>query len=436
MSQANHSSRGYGPEIFAAHYFGFFNAISYTIILSTPLILYARQIGASSSVLGIIASLMPLLTALQIPAAHFLGRFGYKNFIVYGWTARTFFTFCVAALPLAAFLDNSARLVLLVVFMACFNFIRGIASSAWMPWVSHIVPAGCRGVFFSRDAFAGNLGSLVALLGSALVLSGEARNAEYSLLFFLSAVFGLLCVRYVKKMPEVGASESLRASSHPVPWVAMLRYGPFFQLVVFSCAVMFFLGALGVFSIEYLSAVAGLATDKIILITAPHFVGAILFTPLMGSLADRVGSRPVQFFSLGLFSAVLLTWVALSGGLLQVHWTIVAVLSLATGYAGAAFHVANSRLGSLIMPEMGRNHFFAMFTVITCVCQGVSPVVWGLLLDGIGDWSLPLGAFVWKRHSLFFAGMFVVCIFSLLLLARCKKLSEKCATSETGKKIF
>src|SRR5688572_25206737 len=93
-----------------ANFFSLFNAISWQITLGAPTILYAKRIGASSTVLGIIASLTPLLVILQIPAAHLLPRYGYKKFILAGWSSRTVCIFGLAAVPLLGFLDSLTKL--------------------------------------------------------------------------------------------------------------------------------------------------------------------------------------------------------------------------------------------------------------------------------------------------------------------------------------
>ena len=63
----------------------FLNAVSFQIILGAPIILYAKSIGAGSTVLGVLASFTPLMTVLQWPAAKYLHVFGYKRFVLAGW---------------------------------------------------------------------------------------------------------------------------------------------------------------------------------------------------------------------------------------------------------------------------------------------------------------------------------------------------------------
>src|ERR1043165_7491647 len=84
-----------------------FNALSYQIILSSPMVLYAKSLHASATVLGIIAGMMPLLVIFQIPAANYIPRVGFKRFVYAGWGTRVMFVFVMALVPLTSrFLED------------------------------------------------------------------------------------------------------------------------------------------------------------------------------------------------------------------------------------------------------------------------------------------------------------------------------------------
>jgi hypothetical protein len=70
---------------------------------------------------------------------------------------------------------------------------------------------------------------------------------------------------------------------------------------------------------------------------------------------------------------------------------------------------------------MGRNHFFALFTVITSLGLGAAPVVWGISLDFIGNFEVVTGVFHWKRHSIYFASLFLL---NLLTIFQTRRLHE------------
>jgi hypothetical protein len=58
------------PGLNHAFSFAAFNALSFQIVLGSPMVLYAKNLDATATVLGIISGMMPLLVIFQIPAAH------------------------------------------------------------------------------------------------------------------------------------------------------------------------------------------------------------------------------------------------------------------------------------------------------------------------------------------------------------------------------
>jgi MFS family permease len=70
--------------------------------------------------------------------------------------------------------------------------------------------------------------------------------------------------------------------------------------------------------------------------------------------------------------------------------------------------MANVRLAMAIIPLMGRNHFFALFSVVGNLTQGVAPILWGLLLDGLGSQTWRWSLFVVNRYVVFYLAVAVV----------------------------
>jgi hypothetical protein len=219
---------------FNAHWFQLFNAVSFQIMMGAPIILFAKSLGASSTVLGIVASFTPLMTVFQLPAARHFDRYGY-----------------------------------------------------------------------------------------------------------------------------------LREQSH------------------FDVATVLYLSALS-------------------------FVGALVVLPFTGSVIDGLGSKPLMRMGTGGFFVVIALWCLIAAGVLPCSVWLVDGLNFLAGAASANFNVANVRITMATMPEMGRNHFFALFTVITSLGLGAAPVAWGVTLDVIGGYEVVTGIFHWKRHSIYFLALLVL----------------------------
>src|SRR6266480_5908155 len=179
------------PGLHNTFLFSGFNALSYPLVLSSPMVLYAKTLGASATVLGIIAGMMPLLVIFQIPAANYIERVGFKRFVYAGWGTRVAFIFAMALVPLTGgFLDAKNRLALMMMLLFCFNLSRGISSCAWLPWITLLVPASLRGKYLARDAAVQNSCSFVTFLIAAACLAGEPRAWQFAVLFAFSAVAG------------------------------------------------------------------------------------------------------------------------------------------------------------------------------------------------------------------------------------------------------
>src|SRR5262249_22440596 len=185
-----------------AFVFSFFNALSFQIVLSSPMVLYARTLGASATVLGIIAGMMPLLVIFQIPAASYIPRLGFKRFVFAGWGTRVMFIFAMALVPLTGiFLKPESRLALMLMLLFCFNLSRGISSCAWLPWITALVPSSLRGSYLARDAAVQNLASFLTFIIAAGCLAGDTRPWQFAILFTFSAVMGAVSLSFLKRIP-------------------------------------------------------------------------------------------------------------------------------------------------------------------------------------------------------------------------------------------
>lgn len=395
-----------GP--FVAHWFQFFNAMSFQIMMGAPIIIFAKSLGASSTVLGIIAAFTPLMTVFQLPAAQHLERHGYRQFVLMGWGMRTVFIFVVAIIPILTFLDKNSEMAILLATLFFFNLLRGISSAAWMPWMAALIPEETRGRFLSIDQLFMYAGCLLSLILSAFVMAGRVDPWEYSLVFVVSAVAGVLSLYCIKRIPEVEAGETTRRSSQKVPWLAILKYPPFRELLIFNLIYMAVIGSLGVFTVEYLREIPHFNVDIVLYLSGFSFVGALVMLPFLGGVVDYVGSKPLIRSATLLYSLVIFLWFLVAAGVLSCTLFLIAGLNFLSGAASANFNLANARITMGTMPEMGRNHFFALFTVISSLGLGAAPVVWGLTLDAIGSYEVVTGAFHWKRHSIYFLALFLL----------------------------
>ncbi len=419
LSRTGTERASFPPGLHNAYLFSTFNAFSYQIVLNSPMVLYAKTLGASATVLGIIAGMMPLLVIFQIPAAGYIPRLGFKRFVYAGWGTRVMFIFAMALVPLTGvFLKAESRLALMLMLLFCFNLSRGISSCAWLPWITALVPGPLRGKYLGRDQAVQNLASFITFLLAAACLAGDTRPWQFTILFAFSAVMGAVSLTFLNRIPDAEMTEEVRASKGRVPWLEMLRYPPFRSLLRTLVGYSIAYGGLTAFTVAFLKAETGLSEGQILLVTSAAFLGGLSSLWLLGSRLDHLGSKPVLTFCFAGWVAVLGGWICLSGGVFPVKLVSVLVLQFLMGLLAAVIQMAITRLAMAVIPVMGRNHFFAIYSTVGNVTLGLAPIGWGLLIDALGARSPVWLGLAWNHYTIFFAAAALAFTVTLVLARR------------------
>jgi MFS family permease len=406
------------PGLNNAFLFAGFNALSFQIVLSGPMILYAKSLGASATVLGIMTALMPLLVIFQIPAAHYVHRVGYKRFVYAGWGTRIIFIFLMSVVPLLGFVDGSTRLALILLLLFCFNLFRGISSCAWLPWITSLVPGAIRGRYLVRDGAWVNCASFLVLACSGLVLGTDPESWRFSLLFAFSAAMGATSLVFLKRIPEAATPEEIRSSTIGVPWMAIINYPPFRKMLHMIIVLSFASGGLTTFTIAFLKAQVNLPEGHIVILTSISYIGGLGSLWFLGPRLDRSGSKPILTFSFVTYIAILCGWLGIAGGILTPGLLLILALQFLSGLATALIGMANTRLAMAIIPQMGRNHFFAVYSVLGSLTLGLSPILWGLFIDFLRRLDTLWLGIQWTRFTVFFAAVAAVYVIAIALASR------------------
>ena len=285
LSRPGGERLSFPPGLHNAYLFSVFNACSFQIVLSSPMVLYAKTLGASATVLGIIAGMMPLLVIFQIPAASYIPRLGFKRFVYAGWGTRVMFIFAMALVPVTGiFLKGESRLALMLMLLFCFNLSRGISSCAWLPWITALVPSALRGKYLARDAAVQNLASFITFLIAAGCLAGSPRSWQFAVLFAFSAIMGAISLTFLKRIPDAEMSEEVRTSKSGVPWLEMIRFAPFQRLLRTLVGYSIAYGGITAFTVAFLKSEAGMSEGMILLVNSVAYLGGAE-QPLVSGLA-------------------------------------------------------------------------------------------------------------------------------------------------------
>ena len=116
--------------------------------------------------------------------------------------------------------------------------------------------------------------------------------------------------------------------------------------------------------------------------------------------------------------AVLAGWAALAGGVFPATFATLLPLQFLMGLLAAVVNMSATRLAMLVVPVMGRNHFFALYSVIGSVTLGLAPIGWGLLIDAVGARQWHWLGVDWNRYTIFFGSAAVAFLVTLVLVRR------------------
>src|SRR5439155_18439653 len=266
-----------------------------------------------------------------------------------------------------------------------------------------------RGKYLAREAACVHVASCTAMMLSALCLGQQSRPWQFGILFGFSAVAGVISLSFLKRIPDADPAEKQVTSSQPVPWLEIARYEPFRKLLRMNTAWSVAYGGLTAFTVAYLKAEAGMSEGSILFVTGVAFLGGLAGLRYFESRTDRLGSKPVLTFCLSIWILILVGWCLFAGRLVHPQFGLVLLLESLMGFAYALVNMNNTRLAMVLAPVMGRSHFFALYSVVANLTLGLTPVLWGLLIDAFGPRQFRWQHFELNRFSLFFGcvlGMF------------------------------
>ncbi len=391
-------------NIHNAYWFQGFNAVSWQICLGGPLILFARELGAPAVVLGLLAGLSPLTSMLQLFVAPHAERIGYRNLMVKGWTSRVMTLIFLTLLPLTVgWLPNPYIIGLLVLIMTAFTTLRGIATCSWLPWTTSLVPRSLRGFYLSRDRTFVNAASVAALAVSGFFLFDHSSMKAYSIVFGVSFIGGAISLYFLNRVPDPPAPCE-RQQKPRTRWLTLLHDNAFVRLLVFSMTVQTFVASIATFVIVFVRDQVQLQDGTILWLTAGAALLGTLAMRLLRHRVDRFGSRPFLGIVFLWWVFYFLNWFLLAAHVVDQPLLVAPSLMLMAGFFGAIYDLSLTRL---LMNTVGdRPHsteYFALHSVLISLMTGISPILWGLLLDTLRGQQFTVGGMELDGFAVFFA---------------------------------
>jgi hypothetical protein len=402
-------------DIHNVYIYEVFNTASWIVVLGSPMLLFFQHLNASATILAIAGCLAPVLNILQIPAAHFVEKVGYRRFVLSGWTTRSV---VVVGMMLVAFLpetvDRATRIVLMLGLSFIYNTMRGISVCGFLPWFTHIVHESRRGEFLAKDQLAGALAGIACLFVSGALLRHPAWYS-FGILFGISATCAFTSLTFLRRIPDVPV-EKIIANPTPMPWREMFFYPPFLKYVRYNVVINMALGASGIFWVRYFRNFLQVSEANVLFVASFSTGMLALGLFLVGPLIDRAGNKPALTVSGLLFVCHFTGWALVAAGILPFNDIVLSIQIFTSGLGGALWNLANVRTVMGIVPKMGRPHFLALYSVASNLTVGLIPLAWGPVMDYSNHWHVAWGPWQWNSYSVFYCTLALTIAAGLVLL--------------------
>lgn len=393
-----------------------FNALSFSIILGAPIVLFTTWLGGGSQAVGLVTSIMPFLTVLQIPSTKYIAKLGYKRTMVVGWTSRTMVLLGIVALPFFKGSWPPNQLIgFLALCMFTWSLLRGMTNASWFPWIRSLVPDDQRGRFFARESRYIQIMSLTILFLSGVILGSDPDQLRFSLLFSISFIAGMISIVFLSRIPSIDVPpEEKRLPSLIKTIQTALGLTNYKRFLFYTFAFTVANGGFEAFTVLFLKRESQLSERRILWLAAGSSGGMIVVLFFIGKILDQWGSKPIMKLCL---SAIVLYqgfWLLLSQKILPPYFPILFCLYIATGFIRASIGIAITRLTLISIPRKAVLMALAIYTTGTGILAGLTPLVWGLVLDRIP------GGFL-NPFSYFFLAGILLNLFAFFLLYRVKE---------------
>lgn len=402
-------------------WFGLFNSLSFTLVTGNMISLYLLRLGASTALIGVVASFVYLSFFFLVPGRFFVPRVGVMRLFAWAWFLRYMAILPILVAPLFVVTGQEHTAFFLVaagVFL--FQVIRGMGIVANTPMFTGFASQANRGHFISQFQMIAAVVSIVTGTLIAVLLGPDSTVGRYLLFLGAGIVFGLVGAGLLFTLPEL---EDYRESARK-PMGAMVRSAlrdsqfRHFLRTFFIIAVTTGIGRS--FMVLFAKQAYDFSDSMTFFMLALGNVGTFIAGYLGSVLLDRLGARPLIIFSLITFlvGLVIAVFVLPVAGPIIVPLMAVVFLCTAFGFTGGENSFQAYFFG-LTPPEERLDRGILYF--FTLGAGGTLGAVVGGYLIGILELVLPL----MRVYQIFFIGVSALLIGGLLLIQKLPTLGAE-----------
>lgn len=356
------------------------------------LVAFALKLGASNTLIGLLAAIPQLAQLSQLPAVGIVNRVRNRRLIAVVSSLLGRLSWVAIALA-PFFLSRQGVLTTLVAGMLISSLLAAIANCGWNSWMHDLVPTPNLASFFGhRLSLATSTGVVVSLAAGLFIdhLSVGWFTDDifaYSTVFLVAFGFGILGVIFVGHIPEPVFEPSPESVFDTIrrPFADQNFRRLMHFLAVWNFAVYL---ATPFFSVYMLTRL-GMSLTWVIGLTVLGRIVNIVFLRLWGSFADYISLKSVLAVSAPLFLVCILGWTFTTFP--ETHFLtlpLLVVLHIVMGIAMAGITLALGSIGLKLAPKDEGISYLAATNFVSALAAGLAPILSGRMVDFFVDRKL------------------------------------------------
>lgn len=407
------------------------------------LVAFALKLGASNTIIGLLAAIPPLAQLIQIPSIYLIKKYRVRRAICVTATASSrIFWLVIALIPFLFSIE--AGLSFLIIALLLYATFGAVGGSSWSPWMHDLVPQDRLGAFYSkRMSLATALGIPLSLAAGFYIdywkkLFPDYELYGYSILFFFGFLAGMLGVYFISTIPE-----PRMAPVEGKPKLFNLILQPFKDanfknLVMFLGSWNFAVNLAAPFFTVYMLKRLQLDMSFIIALLVLSQLTSLAFLRIWGRFSDRFSNKSVLGVSGPLFMLCILAWTFTT---MPEKYILTIPLLIAIhifmGISTAGVTLASGNIGLKLAPKGQATAYLAANSLVNSLAAGIAPVLGGRFADFFAErklwvnlgWESPIRELLiptlnFQQWDFFFFLAFLIGLYSIHRLAMVKEEGE------------
>jgi MFS family permease len=410
---------------------------------------FARSLGANNTVFGVLAAALPLMSFLQVAAAYLVERTRRRKrqMLIAGVVGRSLWIGAALApllsLAYPAEIPKQWVLSIVVGVVLLSSACQAFSSPAFFSWMTDLVPARVRPMFFARRMQIGTFVALITSTAGGLIADNYPSITVYCIILALAGVAGVMDVLFFIGVREPQKYESpaveaalddlakelpspLASIREPLQDPAVRRFLLFVSLLMSGYALQ---GPfLWVHCLEHLH-MSKTATG--LTLNGAPLLAMALTSRFWGGITRRYGNRPVmRLCSTGLI-LVPVGWLLATEDTQVLLW----LMLFLSGILAGAIDLSNTNLLTGVAPNVPRSTLTAVFSICAGASFAISSVLAGKVADVLHDFKWEFMGHTYINYHLLFVAALIVRIINAVWVAPRLHEPEATGTRDTMREV-